>query len=252
MNEAIVFRIESGRGRLSRVGSGGAGSRRHGPSSGVAFALIGVLVVISGCSGDDSNASQKVNGTVHVAAGTAAAAAETVNGNIEIADDGAVTVANTVNGSVRLGAHATANALNTVNGNITVGAGAHVVQGAESVNGGVTLRDGAEVLGAVGNVNGKIELTAAHVAGGIKTVNGSISIFGASHVEGGILVHKSTGELIHFGNDVPRIEIGPGAVVQGDLRFERAVKLYVSDRATIGPVTGATPIPFTGNTPPAD
>jgi hypothetical protein len=107
-------------------------------------------------------------------------------------------------------------------------------------------------LGAVGNVNGKIELTAAHVAGGIKTVNGSISIFGASHVEGGILVHKSTGELIHFGNDVPRIEIGPGAVVQGDLRFEREVKLYVSDRATIGPVTGATPIPFTGNTPPAD
>lgn len=82
-------------------------------------------------------------------------------------------------------------------------------------------------------------------------MNGSISIFGPSHVEGGIVVEKITGQVIHFGNDVPRIEIGPGASVQGPLRFEREVKLYVSDRATIGPVTGATPIPFSGDTPPA-
>ena len=33
--------------------------------------------------------------------------------------------------------------------------------------------------------------------------------------------------------------------------FEREVKLYVSDRASIGPVTGATPIAFTGDTAPA-
>jgi hypothetical protein len=39
--------------------------------------------------------------------------------------------------------------------------------------------------------------------------------------------------------------------VQGDLRFEREVKLYVSDKETIGPVMGATPIPFAGDTAPA-
>jgi hypothetical protein len=219
----------------------------------IAFAVVAALVGLSGCSrSDDGNESQKVNGSVHVMAGKAPGVAETVNGGINIDDGATVTVANTVNGSIRLGAHATAESLNTVNGNITVGAGAHVAKEAESVNGGVTLRDDAEVLGAVGNVNGKIELAAAHVAGGIKTVNGSISIFGASHVEGGILVERTTGELIHFGNDIPRIEIGPGATIQGNLRFERDVKLYVSDRATIGPVTGTTPIPFTGATPPAD
>jgi hypothetical protein len=140
--------------------------------------------------------------------------------------------------------------LNTVNGNITVGAGAHVAKQAETVNGGLSLRDGAEVLGTLGNVNGKIELAAAHVAGGIKTTNGDIMIYGPSHVEGGILVQRANG-LIHFGSSVPRIEIGPGATVQGNLRFEREVKLYVSDKATIGPVTGATPLPFTGDTPPA-
>ena len=43
--------------------------------------------------------------------------------------------------------------------------------------------------------------------------------------------------------------IGPGAVVKGTLKFKREVKLYVSDRATIGPVEGATVNKFTGEHP---
>jgi hypothetical protein len=39
--------------------------------------------------------------------------------------------------------------------------------------------------------------------------------------------------------------------VKGELKFERKVRLYVSDRATIGTVTGATPVPFTGDNPPS-
>jgi hypothetical protein len=81
-------------------------------------------------------------------------------------------------------------------------------------------------------------------------VAGDIAIHGPSRVEGGILVEKST-NIVHFGSGVPRVEIGPGATVQGQLRFEREVKLYVSDKATIGPVAGATPIPFTGDSAPA-
>jgi hypothetical protein len=34
------------------------------------------------------------------------------------------------------------------------------------------------------------------------------------------------------------------------MTFDRAVRLYVSDTATIGPVTGATPVKFTGDQPP--
>ena len=216
-----------------------------------ALALTGVLIVLAGCDGPDTgNQLKKINGSVHVAAGTAPQAAGTVNGDIHIDDNAAVTEANTVNGGIQLGSNATASTLNTVNGSITVGSNSHVAKDAASVNGSVTLRDGADVLGSVSNVNGKIDLTAAHVAGGIKTVAGDIAIHGPSHVEGGILVEKST-QLIHFGSGLPRVEIGPGATVQGELRFEREVKLYVSDRATIGPVTGATPIPFTGDTAPA-
>jgi DUF4097 and DUF4098 domain-containing protein YvlB len=216
-----------------------------------ALALTGVLMILTGCNGSDTgNESSKINGSVHVAAGTAAQAAGTVNGDIHIDDNAAVTEANTVNGAIQLGSNATASRLNTVNGGITVGSNSHVAKDAASVNGSVTLRDGADVLGSVSNVNGKIELTAAHVAGGIKTVAGDIAIHGPSHVEGGILIEKNT-QLIHFGSGVPRVEIGPGATVEGELRFEREVKLYVSDKATIGPVKGATPIPFTGDTAPA-
>jgi DUF4097 and DUF4098 domain-containing protein YvlB len=213
--------------------------------------LIGLVAALGACEPDDGTSSQKVNGSVHVPAGKPADTAETVNGNIEVADNAAVTSASTVNGGISLGQNATADTVTTVNGNITLANGAHVSKSAQSVNGGVALRDGSEVLGAVGNVNGKIVLNTAHVAGGIKTVNGSISIFGKSHVEGGILVDKSGTQVIHFGNDIPRIVIGPGATVQGDLRFERDVKLYVSDKATVGPITGATAISFTGDSAPA-
>ncbi len=116
------------------------------------------------------------------------------------------------------------------------------------MNGDLNLADGAEISGSLRNVNGKISLTNARVGGGIRTVNGDISIMGSSHVEGGIVVEKPSG--LSFDNKEPVITIGPGATVQGELRFERPVKLYVSDKATIGTVTGATPVPFTGDTPP--
>ena len=215
------------------------------------FAAIALTAALAGCSeSNDGDESTKINGSIHVAAGKQPGAVTTVNGSIHVDDNAAVTSASKVNGSVHLGDHATATSLTSVNGSITLATGAHVSGSASSVNGELILGDGAEVTGSLSNVNGKIGLTAAHVGGGIKTVNGNINISGASHVEGGILVEKPSGELLQILHDVPRIVIGPGATVQGELRFERTVKLYVSDKATIGTVTGATPIPFTGDTPP--
>lgn len=213
------------------------------------IAAIAVVLALSACDiSVDGDGSAKVNGSVHVPAGKAAESASTVNGSIHVDDNAAVTSAGTVNGSVRLGAHATATSAKTVNGAISLGEGAHVSGSATSVNGDLTLANGAEVSGSLTNVNGRIELTSAHVGGGIKTVSGNISIMGTSHVEGGIVVEKPSSML--FSSEDPVIVIGPGAVVQGDLRFERKVKLYVSDKATIGAVSGATPVAFSGDNPP--
>jgi hypothetical protein len=215
------------------------------------IAVLAAFVTLSGCEySSDDNSPKKVNGSVHVAAGTPGEAAETVNGDIRLDDNATVTSASTVNGSVHLGAHAAAQSVETVNGSISLDAGAKVSGNADTVNGTLTLRDGSEVAGALTNVNGSIKLDAAHVGGGIKTVNGDILINANSHVEGGILVEQEHGFFVHFGIGIPRIVIGPGAVVQGEMRFQRKVKLYVSDKATIGTVSGATPIAFSGNEPP--
>jgi len=211
--------------------------------------LMACLALLPGCDqANDGDSLHKVNGSVHVTAGTAPGDADTVNGSIDIDDGATVGAATTVNGAIQIGAQATATNLHTVNGGITVGAGTHVSKNVESVNGGISLAEGAEVAGAVSNVNGNISLTSAHVGGGITTVAGDVLIYGASHVEGGIHVEQHSG--IQLISKLPRVEIGPGATVQGELKFDREVRLYVSDKARIGPVTGATPIAFTGDAAP--
>ena len=202
----------------------------------------------------DGGGTHSVNGSIRVKAGQKSDDASTVNGSIHIDDNATVTEAQTVNGSIGVGAHASAASLHTVNGAITLGAGASVAHAVSAVNGTLTLNEAASVGGALDNVNGHIFLKAAHVGGEIKTVNGDIDVGSNSHVDGGILVEKAASNFFSFfrwGDDaMPRIVIRPGAVVQGNLRFERPVRLYVSDRATIGPVTGATAVVFSGDNPP--
>jgi hypothetical protein len=223
---------------------------RRSAALGLFIALV-LMAALSACTeSDDGDATTKVNGSIHVPAGKPAAAVSTVNGSIHIDDNAAVTTATAVNGSIDLGQHATAASLASVNGSITLGKGAQLSAAASSVNGELSLAEGADITGSLSNVNGKITLTAAHVGGGIKTVTGSMSIMGSSRVEGGIWVQKGGSELLQMVRENPRIVIGPGATVQGEMRFERTVRLYVSDKATIGTVTGATPIPFTGDAPP--
>jgi hypothetical protein len=50
----------------------------------------------------------------------------------------------------------------------------------------------------------------------------------------------------------PRVVIGPNAVVDGPLVFERKVTLYVHSSARTGPITGATAVRYSGALPPAE
>jgi len=218
----------------------------------LAIATAAVTGCSDGVNGDvtaTQNGASTVNGSVHVPAGLHSGGVSTVNGSIHIDDGATVGGASTVNGGIEMGAHASADSMSTVNGAVTLQDGARVAHAVTTVNGGINLKSNAEVAGSVRNVNGRIVLTGAHVAGGLRTVGGDIDVSGGSHVEGGILVEKDTG-LFNWNPRVPRIVIGPGAVVQGELRFEREVKLYVSDKATIGPISGATAIRFSGDSPP--
>ncbi len=197
----------------------------------------------------DSRGGHTVNGSVQVPDGEKSGDLGTVNGPIHVGDKATVDSAQTVNGSIDIGSHATAESLKTVNGSISLDDGARVAHSVTAVNGSLTLHSGAEVDGGITNVNGTIRLNGAHVAGGIRTTGGDIYIEGGSRVEGGILVQRPPSENWFTSTRVPRIIIGPGSVVQGELRFERKVELYVSDKATIGPVVGATPVRYAGEGP---
>lgn len=189
----------------------------------------------------------KINGSIEVGNAEHAGDLDTVNGSIRIAATGSAEEVSTVNGSVRLGARSRAKSVETVNGGIELDEGARVADEVETVNGSLQFGKGADVGGRVKSVNGRIALDAAHVGGGIETVAASIDVGADSRVEGGLLVKKPKGSS----NDsrVPRIVIGPRAVVQGDLVFEREVELFVSDSATVGAVSGATAKKFSGERP---
>jgi hypothetical protein len=219
----------------------------------------------------------QVNGSIAIAAGQQAGNLSTVNGAIRLGDRASAGEVHTVNGNITLGNAATTASLHSVNGTITLGDGSaassatttngaihlgghgRIAGGVTTVNGAVTLGPAADVSGRLTTVNGAVHLDAAHVGGGIETASHEVDIGANSRVEGGILVHKRNQGWLetlfrqwfpeHF--PPPRIVVGPGAVVTGTLRFERAVKLYVSDRARIGAVEGTTAIAFSGEQPPA-
>jgi cytoskeletal protein CcmA (bactofilin family) len=192
----------------------------------------------------------KVMGSIEVAAGEHSGDLSTVNGSIRIGANAVVSHAHTVSGSISVEPHASAAELTTVNGSIHLQEAARVSGAIHTVNGKLTLDSGADAGGDLKNVNGTIRVAAAHVAGGIDTVTGDIELGPNARIDGGLHVAKDSGSF-HFGtDDVPHVIVGPGSVVGGDLRFERPVKLYVSDRATIGRVEGATAVRYSGDQPP--
>lgn len=193
----------------------------------------------------------KVNGSVSADAGQAYGDLETVNGSVSIAAGATVEDASTVNGSITVGDKAQAASLETVNGAIRIGKDVQVRKDVETVNGSIFTDRGTTIGGNVDTVNGAIGLVGTQLAGGIETVNGDITVGIGSHVKGGIKVEKPRGWSMKPRRD-PRIIIGPNAVVEGPLVFERPVTLYVHTSARIGAVTGAAAKPFSTDTAPTE
>jgi DUF4097 and DUF4098 domain-containing protein YvlB len=201
------------------------------------------------------------NGGIYVDSGQKAGRVSAVNGGIHVGADATVGQVTTVNGGVTLGTGTTAQSLHTVNGSISVGSGSHIKGEVRTVNGGFNLADGVDIAGNLANFNGRMRLVGVHIGGSVTTANGDIYVGSGSRIDGGLRV--STFKFEHgpdnwftrliFGDyngpaqHVPTIIIAPGAVVSGTLHFEREVNLYVSNRAKIGPVEGATASPYSGD-----
>ena len=212
-----------------------------------------VLVLVSLAGGAllaGASETSRVLGSIDIAAGEHSGNVSTVNGSIHIGASAVVGTAHTVNGSIEVEDHATATELQTVNGSIELSDAARVSGDVQTVNGKLKLENGVDVAGQLRNVNGSMHIAAAHVAGGIHSTTGNIELGPNARIEGGIHMEKESGRS--WSDSVPHVVVGPGSVVSGALLFERPVKLYVSDGATIGAVQGATVIKFSGDRPQAD
>lgn len=223
----------------------------------LAFALAAAVaapLALAASDGGDTSID-KVNGSIDAEAGHRYGSLDTVNGSIRIATGAVTGSAQTVNGSIKAGDNVHSGGLTTVNGSIHVGAHAQVDGGVETVNGGVFIDHDGQVAKGVTTVNGAIGIVQTVLGGGIETVSGDITVGRGSHVKGGIHVEKPGTNWfpISIGTrEPPRIIIGPNAVVDGPLVFERDVKLYVHGSARIGHVTGATAVRYSGDLPPRD
>lgn len=212
-----------------------------------------VMGSITAHAGERYGNLETVNGSIHVEAKASTGNIETVNGSVELAAGAQVGNVETVNGGIKADVDVNAGSLETVNGAIRV-EGRNRVGGIETVNGSIFAGRGSDVTRDVETVNGAIGLVDTDVGGSVSTVNGDVTIGIDSHVRGGLTIEKPRGGGmgITFKPRVPRIVIGPGAVVDGPLVFKREVKLYVHRTARIGAVTGATAIAFDGPTAPKD
>ncbi|HZX77021.1 hypothetical protein [Lysobacter sp.] len=192
----------------------------------------------------------KVNGSITVEAGETAGNLETVNGSIRIGANAKTGRAETVNGSITVAENVQAGGLETVNGSIRVAGNGTLTSGLETVNGGVFVDRGGKVQGSIETVNGAVGLVDTDLSGDITTMNGDVTVGVGSHVKGGIRYRKPTRQWFSFDRRDPRVIIGPNAVVDGPLTFERKVELYVHNTARTGAITGATAVKFDGATPP--
>lgn len=192
----------------------------------------------------------KVNGSVTAESGKQYGDLETVNGSITVEARAQADNVETVNGGIKIGDHAQTRDVSTVNGGIRVGQQVQVSGSIETVNGGIFVDRGSRVSGSVESVNGGIGLVATELGQGIETVNGDITVGHDSHVAGGIEVSKPNFNMSFKPSRKPRVIVGPRAVVDGPLHFEREVQLYVHRSAKTGPITGATAQVFEGDTAP--
>lgn len=205
-------------------------------------------------AGATSEGARSVNGRVSVGdSATVSGKLSTVNGSIQVGQNATIQSAETVNGGIRVGASTQAADLKTVNGSIEIEDQARVGGSVTAVNGRIALGPNSTVARSLSNVNGEIALSGGRVEGQVSTVSGSVDLSNGASIGGDLVIEEPSG--FSWGKDKrkPRIVIGPGCRIEGVIRADREIELYISDRAEVGGVEGkvsmADAVRFSGDRP---
>lgn len=202
----------------------------------------------------ETGSESTVNGSISVGSGaTVNGSLSTVNGTIRVDENSRIGDVETVNGSIRVASGSVVDDVGSVNGSIRLGENVTVEGEISVVNGKISLGKGTTVEDDVSNVNGEFQITGAEIGGDLSTVNGDVWLNEGSTVQGKLLVEKPGGWGWNRNKRKPRIVIGPGSRVVGNIDLEREVELYISESAEVGGVTGEMSmddaVRFSGNRP---
>ncbi|MDH3266811.1 MAG: hypothetical protein OEM25_07590 [Gammaproteobacteria bacterium] len=191
-------------------------------------------------AGSESDGATTVNGSISVGAGAVVTdTLRTVNGKIRVGEKARIEDAETVNGNLLIADSVNAGNLTTVNGSISLGESASVDGVIEAVNGAISLDQGSKVSGTVSNVNGDMDFAGGEIGGDVSTVNGDVEMSHGAVIDGDLVVKKPNSWGWGNRNDNrPKVVIGPGSAVNGTIRLEREVELFISETATVGGVEG--------------
>lgn len=228
---------------------------------------VGNLKTISGDielkAGAQAGRASTVSGDIDLESGAKAGALTTVSGDIDGGDFAQLGDLATVSGDIKLGQDARTGAAKSTSGDIHYGRNA-VLKQAETVSGEIFIAQGGAVAGDIKTISGSIGLIGTRLDGSVTTYVGDVTIGIGSHVKGGLTVRKPErgNSALGFNNNnrvtingpqrIPRIIIGPDAVIEGALVFEHEVKLYVHASAKTGAISGATAQRFDTPTAPRD
>ncbi len=211
----------------------------------VAFAMISpshalsINKSIDIAAGTEAGGQSSVNGSISIGEGAIiTGSVDTVNGTIRIGDHARVRDAETVNGSIRIGSGATTEDVGSVNGSIRLGENVTVDGEVSVVNGKISLDKGTTVADDVSNVNGEITVAGAEIGGDLSTVNGDVTLEDGATLHGNLIIEKPGGWGWNRSKRKPRIIVGPGSRVIGNIDLEREVELFISESAEVGGVTG--------------
>jgi hypothetical protein len=104
------------------------------------------------------------------------------------------------------------------------------------------------VDGSVSSVSGAVDLDGVTIGHDVTTYNGSIRLTGGTVVDGDLRVKRPRGFSLGDSRP-PKVVIGAGVEVKGELIFDREVRLSVHESAIIGPVRGAEVERYSGSDP---
>lgn len=212
---------------------------------GACSALTDSFTLADGSTYDDD--ISLVNGSIDIGSDCQVnGEVDSVNGAIQVGSATRIGDIGSVNGRIQLGEEVEVDGdVASVNGRIELGSGSRVSGKVESVNGRISAAEGVVIEGQLSSVNSRIEMRGARAAS-LVTNNSSILLDDGTVIAGALTVRKSQG--ISF-SSAPKIVVGRDVRIEGPLTFEREVELYVHESATVGEISGAEAVSYSGEAP---